>query len=193
MKEHMRLLYAVYFRVDEVFERARLFQEANLNNTEVYQHPEDKLLPLEWDEFTSGDKKYFTWYACEHTKVYYKESMYWWPIGYNSWMEEKHTDFNCKIMDFISSYIRIQHYIPFQHMEEEVNSYFVNTDPETAAKLLWKIPATFNMTQEELTQIRFRRFNDYRQQVFVDFNLSQLAGLKTFTYAFHSHHTDDHE
>ena len=48
-------------------------------------------------------------------------------------------------------------------MEEEVDSYFYNSDPVTAAKLTWKIPATFNMTEEQLTHLRFRRFNDYRQ------------------------------
>ena len=66
---------------------------------------------------------------CNHTKVYYQETMYWWPIGYPSWLEQKTVDFECKLMDFANNKIRIQHYIPYKWQTDvKVRSNFQNTD-----------------------------------------------------------------
>ena len=41
-------------------------------------------------------------------------------------------------------------------------------------------------TEQELQELNFKRLNDYRQQIFIKFDLDELAGLRTFTYAFHT-------
>lgn len=183
-KENLALLVANYFYVDEIFPRVQEYQVKNEQNAEVRQH--SRLLPLAFEEWDQDDKDFFTWFMCKYSRVYYEETMYWWPIGFPSWTEKKHIEFGCKLMDFANDKIRIQFNIPFQYDPTPLNSTFVVSDPETANLLKDELDVRLEVSDEELQELNFKRSNDYRQQVFVYFDLEELAGLSVFSYAFHT-------
>lgn len=46
------------------------------------------------------------------------------------------------------------------------------------------------MTDEELQEVSFKRANDYRQQIYIDFD-DELKGLQFVTFGFHTKETKD--
>ena len=113
VKDCLKLLFVSYFYVEEVFPRAQAFQNATLGNSSVFQHPGDRLLPLSFNDWDYHDYRYFEWYMCQHLEVKYIETMYWWPIGFPSWVEKKEITFECTVMNFANDLIRVQFFIPY--------------------------------------------------------------------------------
>ena len=68
-KESLPLIFIVYFYVDEVFDRIRSYQERNPNSE--FKHPDGRLLEKDFYKWTDGDRAFFKWYSCKHTKVFY--------------------------------------------------------------------------------------------------------------------------
>ena len=59
------------------------------------QHGENRLIPLDYDEFNWFDNEYFKWYICKFSGVQYLEQDFFDAVGYGVWAEQFKTDFEC--------------------------------------------------------------------------------------------------
>ena len=74
------------------------------------------------------------------------------------------------------------HRPPFKfEKDRKVVSKYFTTNLEAAITGNGRI----NMTDQELTEVAFRRFNDYWSQIYNDFD-EELHGLSHFSYMFHT-------
>ena len=104
-------------------------------------------MPLDFSEWDYTDRDFFEWYICEKNKLYYKETMYMWPVGMASWMEVKTVKFECRLVgDFANHKIRVGYRIPFAFEDLQADSSYEVSDYEAAKIGL----GVLSMTDEEL-------------------------------------------
>ena len=155
----MPLVFIVYYYVTEVFQRTQDFQKRNLDNKDSFQHPDGRLFEIDLSKWTDGDRAYFTYYACKHAKVRYKESYRVWVLE-REYKEIKEFDFHCDVMDsFISNLIRVRYRGPMSYQKEPIQSRFYNTNPALVQEVGH---GRLNLTDEELQEVRFYRQSDYK-------------------------------
>ena len=67
-----------------------------------------RLLPLNFEDWDWHDKRYFEWYICRHTDVYYREENIKWPVDFDNWREIKRIEFKCFLLErFANDKIRV--------------------------------------------------------------------------------------
>ena len=73
VRDSMPLRYVHWFWLDQLFPKIRKFQTDNLNNPEIMQHGEGRLIPLDYPSFNWFDTEYLEWWVCKYSGVFYKE------------------------------------------------------------------------------------------------------------------------
>jgi hypothetical protein len=71
MTDIFPLILVSYLVVDELLPVIKAYQEAHLNDPDVMQHGEGRLIPLVWEEVDWFDHQYMEWFVCSNQRLAY--------------------------------------------------------------------------------------------------------------------------
>ena len=78
--------------------------------------------------------------------------------GFPSWKEFKDMQFECSLLEnFVSSWIRIKHHLPFPFTDQEIRTTYSTTNDEYAIDG----GGILSISKEEMSQAKFSRSNAY--------------------------------
>lgn len=172
-------MFGLWLYVDTLFPTMRRFQEKHRGDPNWFQHPADRLVPLNYDEFDWQDNIYLQKFVCNMTQTKYTETMNFDAVGKGWWNEVKTFKFDCKITYFANDKFRVLHYSP---MRDDAYAEFYNTDPSLGGKV--------KLEEKEKRTINFKRASYFAQNLYIEFD-KEMEGIRMYTYMFHSYELGD--
>lgn len=165
-KYSLELHAANWFRVDEIFKHVQDHQIRNreLPDDDTSKFREYENLPLSWDQMDWHDKRFLEEYICNRTKIWYQQKNLYDAINTDPYDEVYKFNFNCELLDIVSSLIRLHYWIPV--LDDNYRAEFTHSDDPNAEPVV------------NLTTIFFKRSSEFSAQIFGDFS-SDLFGLSS--------------
>ena len=166
---------ANWWWTNELFPRIRDFQQNHQNDTNIFQHRMNRLIPLDYSDFDWFDHEYAQWFVCNNTQVFFRKQKFIDAVGAETYAENTYFDFKCNLMMFANDKIRSYFYVPLN--KNEALARFENTAKTSIGKK--------TLSEEEKRIITFEKSNSVKTQVITKYS-ENMHGLRNIAAFWHN-------